>query len=118
MIIHDDEIFTISNEVRKETKRADRKHGSGLKLPSTDIDYSKNRSDYLLEYYEIPSVKRAQFLCDNAQSKGICTWAHIAVEELSEVIECGNNEEAARAELIQLVSVCMRWIRAIDKRQK
>lgn len=69
----------------------------------------------MCEEYEIPSEERAKFLCDNATDKGTLTYAHIALEEFSEVISQFDIEKR-REELIQLTAVCVAWIESIDRK--
>lgn len=59
----------------------------------------------------------AKKMCDDAFAAGNGTWAHIAVEELAEAIGAKTDLER-REELIQLATVCMGWIEAIDSRSK
>lgn len=67
----------------------------------------------MAEHYEMPTEERAKFLCDTATKKGELTWAHIAVEELAEVI-CEFDEDKMRVEIIQLIAVLVSWVKCID----
>lgn len=69
----------------------------------------------MAEEYEMPSEERAKFLCRTAFERGQGTYAHVAVEELAEVI-CAPTDAARRGELVQLAAVCHGWIQAIDRR--
>jgi hypothetical protein len=72
-------------------------------------------SERMCENYEIPSENRAKTLCDKAFSvydNG--SFAHIAVEEMSEVISAFDIYKR-REELIQLTAVCVAWIEKIDR---
>ena len=69
----------------------------------------------LCEEYEIPTEDRAKFLCNNAAGKNVITWAHIAVEELSEAISA-YDDKTRREELIQLAAVVVEWISCIDRK--
>jgi hypothetical protein len=69
----------------------------------------------MCEEYEIPSENRARQLCEIAASKMSVTWAHIAIEELSEAISAESDRER-RDELVQLGAVIASWIECIDKK--
>lgn len=68
----------------------------------------------MCDEYELPSEERAKQMCDNAFSQGRGTYAHIAVEEMSEVISAFDIHKR-REELIQLTAVCVAWIEKIDR---
>lgn len=68
----------------------------------------------MCDQYEIPSENRAKFLCENSFEKGRGTYAHIAIEEMSEVISAFDINKR-REELIQLTTVCVAWIEKIDR---
>lgn len=66
--------------------------------------------------YEIPSEKRAKFLCQWAEKNGDLTWMHIAVEELAEACGACNDKPARlREELIQLQAVLLAWVACLDR---
>jgi hypothetical protein len=65
-------------------------------------------------HYEIPREERAKYLCERAFEKGYGTYAHIAIEELSEAIS-QYDPVKRREELIQLAAVCVAWIEKIDR---
>lgn len=64
--------------------------------------------------YEIPTENRAKLLCDSAFKRGQVTYAHIAIEEMSEVVSAFDIHKR-RVELIQLAAVCVSWIEKIDR---
>jgi|SRR5690606_38626611 len=68
----------------------------------------------MCENYEIPSETRAKFLCQNAFEKNEGTYAHIAVEELSESIS-EFEPEKRYIEVIQLAAVCINWAAKIKR---
>ena len=68
----------------------------------------------MCEEYEIPSEGRAKKKCDIAFKNGTGTYAHIAIEEMSEVVSAFSIEKR-REELIQLAAVCVAWIEKIDR---
>lgn len=65
--------------------------------------------------YGMPSEADAKVRCDGATEQNRLTWAHIAVEELAEVIEAPTREDM-REELIQLIAVLVSWVKCIDGR--
>lgn len=65
-------------------------------------------------FHNLPTEQMAQQNCEIAFEQGYGTYAHIAVEELCEVIEAKSSEER-REELIQLMTVCYAWIEKIDR---
>ena len=69
----------------------------------------------MCENYEIPTETRAKFMCDKTFDDGVGTYAHIALEEFSEVVSEFDIKKR-RAELIQLTAVCMGWLEAIDRK--
>ena len=77
----------------------------------------------MCEEFGIPHPTRAKAECDGAARVGQCTWAHIAVEELSELIEAATLEalgdgsaDATDRELVQLIAVCVAWREARARR--
>lgn len=73
----------------------------------------------MAEEYGIPPASRAKANCDGAARAGHPTWAHIAVEELAEVVEAATlaqqgqgPEEDVDKELAQLAAVIVQWIEA------
>lgn len=77
----------------------------------------------MAEEYGIPTESRAKASCDGAARLGQCTWAHIAVEELAEVIHAATlaqqgrgPEEHVDKELVQLAAVVTAWIEARGRR--
>lgn len=109
------QLVNILSAVFKESLRAQEKHGVQLHIPSIDVILKNRSKSRICEHYEIPHESRAKYMTDTATKNKELTWAHIAVEELSEAI-CAKNELDMRTELIQLMSVCHRWIEAIDAR--
>ena len=82
--------------------------------PSVDPIIVGRGSQRMCEEYEIPTEVRAKFMCQEAERKGQLTWAHIAVEELSEAVSA-ETEEDRREELVQLAAVIVNWIDSIDR---
>lgn len=95
--------------VAKESQRAFDKFGAQLNVPSLD----PKLLNVGVAIYGIRDEETAKLVTDRAMKDGRLTWAHVAVEELAEVIGC-KDEATRRVELIQLMSVCQRWIQKID----
>jgi len=68
----------------------------------------------MCEEYGVPSEAMAKQGCDLAFKHNYGTFAHIAVEEMSEVISTLDTEKR-REELVQLTAVCVAWIEKIDR---
>ena len=64
-------------------------------------------------YDELRDERRHE--CQEAAAAGLCTWTHIALEELWEAIACRTDAER-REELIQLAAVVVAWIECIDRK--
>lgn len=78
----------------------------------------------MAEEYEIPTATRARDACDAAAKRGQCTWAHIFVEELAELVEAATlaqqgqgPEEAVDKELVQVLAVGVAWAEARARRR-
>jgi hypothetical protein len=69
----------------------------------------------MCENYDLPSENYAKNACNIATKNGKLTYAHIAVEEMCEVVSAPD-DDARREELIQLGVVVMQWIECIDRR--
>ena len=107
-------------DVLTERTRQDDKWGV-QNHPSVDparvVRSGRSAAEYLTEYYEIPTARRAQDMCQWYARLGRCTWAHIAVEELCEAVEAAVTSDAAcREELVQLAAVIVAWLECIDRR--
>ena len=105
----------IFKEIAEERVRQDETWGEQNHscLNQTLINTQRSPSRMCQEY-EIPSETRAKFLCKTAFSRGEGTFAHIAVEELSEAISAFNVNER-RKKLVQLAAVVVSWIEKIDR---
>lgn len=68
----------------------------------------------MCDEYEIPGEHRAKQLCEDAFIHKKGTYAHIAIEEMSEVVSSFDIHKR-REELIQLAAVCVAWIEKIDR---
>lgn len=70
----------------------------------------------MCQEYEIPSAATARMLVEQRSREGGLTWAHIALEEFAEAVECLDDEQRMRTELVQLGAVIGCWIESIDRR--
>lgn len=112
--------FTVLSEIATEREKQDQKWGV-QDHPSVD-QILLNRTggctgQRMCENYEIPSEARAKFLLRDAFENNLGTWTHIALEELSEIVECVD-DVVRRKEIVQLAAVCVAWIECIDRRDK
>jgi hypothetical protein len=105
---------TVFDEIQAERARQDAKWGQ-QDHPSIPPILADRHPTRWCEEYEIPTEERAKFMCQTAAKRGECTFTHIAVEELSEAVECKDDAER-RGELVQLAAVIVQWIQAIDRR--
>lgn len=107
----------VYNEVEKEEQKQLDKWGE-QNHPCLDQTLLNREGgctpERMCDNYDIPSENVAKFLCDNSFKNGTGTYAHIALEELSEVISEFDIEKR-RQELIQLAAVCISWIKKIDR---
>lgn len=98
-----------------ERERQINKFGAQLNVPCLppggSLDVRENLEPCLL----IGSEDECKAACDEAFSEGKGSWAAIASEELAEAIDAPNYA-ARRVELVQLLTVVMAWIEAIDAR--
>ena len=81
-------------------------------------------TDVMARHYGVPEARDAKEHCDSAARFGDCTWAHILVEEVAEVIEAATiaegqdgPEEDVDRELVQLAAVCVSWLEARARRR-
>lgn len=108
---------SILNEIVQERNHQDRKFGFQVH-PCLDHTLLNREGgctpERMCEHFEIPTEARAKFLCNNSFKNGQGTFAHIAIEELSEAVS-EFNIYTRRAEVIQLASVCVAWVESIDE---
>ena len=108
----------IFEEIRIEREKQNKKWGEQnhpcLDLVLSNREAGLGTSVRMCEHYEIPSESRAKFLCDNSFEKNQGTYAHIAIEEMSEVVSAFDIYKR-REELIQLTAVCVAWLEKIDR---
>lgn len=81
-------------------------------------------TDVMARHYGVPEATEAKARCDRSAWCGTCTWAHILVEEVAEVIEAATiaegqdgPEEDVDRELVQLAAVCVSWLEARARRR-
>ena len=107
----------IFEEIRIERQKQNDKWGEQNHPCLDQVLLNRNGScttERMCEEYEIPTELRAKISCETAFSKGFGTYAHIAIEEMSEVVSAFDIHKR-REELIQLSAVCVAWIEKIDR---
>lgn len=99
--------MTVADEVGAEVARQYRRWGTNDEL-----------ADGRPVTYWIGPADMARAMCDDAHADGVCSWAHVLVEECAEAVEeaTAGNVPALRAELVQVAAVAQRWIETIDRR--
>lgn len=104
-------------ELFNERQRQDKKWGQ-QNHPCLNQDLLNSKGGcvplQMTMYYEIPSEKRAKLMCDSTFKNNKGTYAHIALEELSEAISAFDVIKR-REELVQLAAVTVAWIEKIDR---
>lgn len=103
----------VFKEVQAEQDRQIEKWGE-QNHPCLEEDFLKYSPDKMCEWFEIPTEERAKHLCDEAFAKNYGTYAHIAIEEMSEVVSAYDIHKR-REELVQLTAVCVSWLQKIDR---
>lgn len=71
----------------------------------------------ITEIYGLPTAAEAREDVEVSRELGYLSWAGIATEELSEVVEA-RTEEERREELVQLTALLIGWIEAIDRKSE
>ncbi len=103
----------VFGEILVERGRQDRKWGE-QNHPNVD-PLLTCLPEHVCREYEIPTEKRAKYLYELFSNN--MSWPRIAVEELSEAVSAFavEDEDAGRAELVQLAAVIVQWIQCIDR---
>jgi NTP pyrophosphatase (non-canonical NTP hydrolase) len=101
--------WLVASEVVAERARQDAKWGV---QPLPDI------TDDFIELDELPSEATARNRCDSAHERGVCSHAHVLLEETIEAFEAAKQGDTTglRKELIQVAAVCVKWVQHIDRR--
>lgn len=106
------------DRVLTDRKGSTRIDGSGVHRYPDGCDPER-----MAEEYGIPTEWEAKINCGGAAKIGRCTWAHIAVEELAEVVHAATlaqqgigPQEDVDKELVQLAAVVTAWIEARARR--
>lgn len=95
-----------------ERGRQIKKFGPQREIPCVPDDWSPEETP---GGRVIAREHMAKAACDAAFAEGKGTWAHIMLEEAAEVIDAA--DDGARCEeLVQLATVCMAWVEAIEAR--
>lgn len=103
-------------EVARERSRQDLKWGE-QNHPLLDPELAGRDPRRMADEYEVPTVVRGQFLCQNAAKRGAVTWGHILVEEVAEFIGTKADDVVAmRAELVQIAAVAVAAIECLDRK--
>lgn len=73
---------------------------------------------YAAQFYGVPTADAAKAETDAAARAGQCSWSHIAVEELCELLDAAAVGDLAgvRTEALQLAAVCVQWVQDVDRR--
>lgn len=109
-------------EVADERGRQHAKWGEQTH-PDVDVMIARlsghHAARYAAGFYGVPTAAVAQAETDAAARAGQCSWMHIAVEELAELVEAAalGDEPAVRTEALQLSAVCVQLVQAIDIRR-
>lgn len=98
-------VESILAEVLNESASAMRKFGAQTGLPDgTGVnDWDREAADM------------ARKFCQESSAAGKVTWRLILEEEVQEAF-AESDPTLLRAELLQVMAVCLRWIDAIDER--
>lgn len=116
MQTREERALELARTMLAERERQIAKFGAQLNVPCLPpggpLDVRANLEPCLLLTGSEGECKAA---CDEAFSEGKGSWASIAIEELAEAIDAPNADER-RTELVQLATVIMAWIEAIDSR--
>ena len=68
-------------------------------------------------YFGIPTEEAGKQLCQDAFRRGIGSYGHILLEEITEAYGAIGDDRALRAELVQVAAVAIQWCEAIDRRR-
>lgn len=115
-------LTSVLAEVADERARQDAKWGV-QSHPDVDVMIARlngaGAARHAARFYGIPTAAAAQAETDAAARSGQVSWAHIAVEELAELIEAAALGDAAatRTEALQLAAVLVQWVQAMDRRR-
>jgi len=97
--------FPVFQDVAEELTRARAKYPQTESCPDGTNEGLRDVAD------------RARQICDFAESRGLLTFAIVLNEEVCEAM-CEEDPVKLRAEIVQVMAVCTRWIRAIDRRRE
>lgn len=110
-------IQSIFGEILEERHRQDEKWGT-QNLPCLNETILKNgTSSQMTKFYGIKTEFGAKQMCDKATENKCLTFAHIAIEEMAEILSEFDTENR-RTEIIQLAAVLVQWVENIDKKQE
>lgn len=118
----------IVNAVLAERARQDARWGEqnhpDVDRELTDRDGGCTPARMAMEHLVV-RASVARLACERAAARGQCTWAHILVEEVAELVEAatlaqqgqGPEEDVGR-ELVQVAAVCVSWLEARARRAR
>lgn len=118
----------IVNAVLAERARQDARWGEqnhpDVDRELTDRDGGCTPARMAMEHL-VARASVARLACERAAARGQCTWAHILVEEVAELVEAatlaqqgqGPEEDVGR-ELVQVAAVCVSWLEARARRAR
>lgn len=113
---------SVLDEIAAERERQTAKHGDQAHLPdgtgpdkwlSMDYYYIRRhgiRRDHLAEWAKTRTDAASQ-----SKGDGSITFEHILTEEWAEAM-AESDQDALRAELVQVAATAVQWIEAIDRR--
>lgn len=108
-----EEIELIIEDIKEEISFQRTKWGT-QNHPVIDVALKNRSPQRICDEYGIPSENIAKQACDLAAEKGICTWMHILVEEVSETASAKTIDDL-RKELIQVAAVAISAIESLDR---
>jgi hypothetical protein len=68
-------------------------------------------------FFGIPTEVAGKQLCQDAFRRGMGSFGHILLEEVTEAYAAIGDDRALRAELVQVAAVAIQWCEAIDRRR-
>lgn len=109
----------VLREVLRERERQEKKWGE-QNHPDFDQTLLRRKGgcdeQRMAMEYEVPTEARGKQLCQNAFRDGQGTYAHILIEEVTEVVgTCNEPTSKLREELIQVAAVAVAWVEKLDR---
>lgn len=104
----------IFDQVRAEREKQTVKWGE-QNHPSLKLGYDTGIKT--AQILNLPSEGLIKSLVDQEAKTKESNWSTIALEEFTEVVIADNDYER-RAELIQLIAVCVQWVECLDRNDR